>query len=374
MSRDRYRSAIFNAQVYANTGAGTYEKAVDMAVHDMLAAGLNCVVYSNGARHTLRDYASMAIRTANKRAYLMGAGEQRNRWGIHTVVVNNRRGGCRECAQYIGRVFIDDVYSGGTKADGDYPLLSDPIKNRLFHPNCKDSTSTYYEGITTLKPVTEEELREMDRREKLEQQQNYHEKQAERNDRLAKHSLDPDNRRKYAARATANREKAEEIEEKIEESIANSGEGGIIKAGGKITDSNYTQIEHYEEQAQRFYAARLKDDFDVQAISESTGFPFDDVLRIKNHIMREKHLFQDGTTRKFDADIDQALAWQRLMDNEARDTNLLLLNHELEELKYMQKFNCDYETAHAVATKKFDWQSAIELITDTDELKLRYLI
>lgn len=31
MSNDKYRKAIFNAQVYANTGAGTYEKAVDMA-------------------------------------------------------------------------------------------------------------------------------------------------------------------------------------------------------------------------------------------------------------------------------------------------------------------------------------------------------
>ena len=31
-SNDVYRQAIFNAQVYANTGAGTYEKAVDMAL------------------------------------------------------------------------------------------------------------------------------------------------------------------------------------------------------------------------------------------------------------------------------------------------------------------------------------------------------
>lgn len=39
MSNDKYRKAIFNAQVYANTGAGTYEKAVDMACKDMLNAG-----------------------------------------------------------------------------------------------------------------------------------------------------------------------------------------------------------------------------------------------------------------------------------------------------------------------------------------------
>lgn len=39
MSEDQYRKIIFNAQVYANTGAGTYEKAVDMASRDFLAAG-----------------------------------------------------------------------------------------------------------------------------------------------------------------------------------------------------------------------------------------------------------------------------------------------------------------------------------------------
>ena len=49
---DQYRQTIFNAQVYANTGAGTYQKAVDMATRDFLRAGLDCVEYSNGSRHT----------------------------------------------------------------------------------------------------------------------------------------------------------------------------------------------------------------------------------------------------------------------------------------------------------------------------------
>ena len=69
-ANDDYRKAIFDAQVYANSGAGTYEKAVDMATKDMLSRGLNCIEYANGARHTLSDYADMAIRTASKRAYL----------------------------------------------------------------------------------------------------------------------------------------------------------------------------------------------------------------------------------------------------------------------------------------------------------------
>ena len=43
MANDQYRKIIYNAQVYSNTGAGTYEKAVDMATKDMLSAGLKCV-------------------------------------------------------------------------------------------------------------------------------------------------------------------------------------------------------------------------------------------------------------------------------------------------------------------------------------------
>ena len=61
MSNDKYRKAIFNAQVAMNTGAVTYEKAVDIACKDMLNAGLNCVEYKNGARHTLSDYADILV-------------------------------------------------------------------------------------------------------------------------------------------------------------------------------------------------------------------------------------------------------------------------------------------------------------------------
>lgn len=229
MSNDKYRSAIFNAQVYANLGAGTYEKAVDMACRDMLRAGLNCVEYKNGARHTLSDYAEMAIRTANKRAYLRGEGEKRQEFGITTVVVNSRQGGCPDCAQYIERVFIDDVYSGGSAKDGKYPLLSEAISGGLFHPRCKDSTSTYYEGITTLKPATADEIDDMKRQEALEQQKSYYENQAKKCGRISKYSLDSDNKRAYAKRAEVWLGKAEETAEKLDETVAKSGESGIMK-------------------------------------------------------------------------------------------------------------------------------------------------
>ena len=254
MSNDKYRKAIYNAQVAMNTGAVTCEQAVDIACKDMLNAGLNCVEYKNGARHTLSDYADMAVKTANKRAYLRGEGEKRAEWGVSLVVVNSRQGGCPDCAKYIGKVFIDDVYSNGKKSDGNYPLLSTAIKNGLFHPRCKDSTSTYYEEITTLEPVTPEEEAEMDRRERLEEKQQYAERQAQRFDRRAEYSLDEDNKRIAQTRADEWHDRADRLEEKVNkaesnssENVAKSGKSGIIKEKSKkpitpITDKAISRI------------------------------------------------------------------------------------------------------------------------------------
>lgn len=195
---DDYRKAIFNAQVYANSGAGTYEKAVDMATKDMLSRGLNCVEYANGARHTLADYADMAIRTASKRAYLQGEGEKRQEWGITTVIMAKRGNPCPKCLPFVGKVLIDDVWSGGKKSDGPYPLMSKAIAAGLYHPRCKDSHTTYFPGISTADDTwTKEELKNIGQANKQETERQYASRQAEKYRRLAEYSLSPENQKQY---------------------------------------------------------------------------------------------------------------------------------------------------------------------------------
>lgn len=199
-ANDAYRKIIFNAQVYANTGAGTYEKAVDMATRDFLRSGIQCVVYKDGSQHSLSDYADMALRTASKRAYLQGEGERRQEWGISTVIVNKRGGACPKCARFCGKVFIDDVWSGGKAEDGNYPLLSSAIAAGLYHPRCKDAHSTYFPGLTEVdEPWTTVELKRLEGKERAEQRQQYAQRQAERYDRLARYSLDTENQERYAS-------------------------------------------------------------------------------------------------------------------------------------------------------------------------------
>ena len=147
MANDQYRQIIYKAEVYANTGAKTVQQAIDMATHDFLARGFNCIEYKNGSRHNIADYCDMAIRTANKRANLMGEGEMRKKLGNPLVYISKHGGACDKCSPWQGRVYIDDIWSGGKKEDGKYPLLSTAISGGLFHPRCQHGSSTYYEGI-----------------------------------------------------------------------------------------------------------------------------------------------------------------------------------------------------------------------------------
>ena len=136
MTDDVYRKTLFKAQMFYNTGAGSMWKCVDMATKDFLAAGYNCVEYKNGARVNIASYAEMALRTANKRANLMGQAMTREKWGIHTVKVNARGIACPMCLQWLDKVYIDDVYGGGTAEESalsGYPLLSEAVNNGLFH-------------------------------------------------------------------------------------------------------------------------------------------------------------------------------------------------------------------------------------------------
>lgn len=198
-ANDQYRSIIYSAQVYANTGAGTYQQAVDMAAKDFLSAGINCIEYSNGARHTMHDYASMVIRTATKRAKFVGEGEKRKEWGITTVIVNKRGNPCPKCLPFVGKIFIDDIWSGGKSTDGDYPLLSTAVNAGLYHPNCKDSHHTYFPGITSVddQKLTEEDIEDISEASSTDEKAGIAKRNYERYDRLEKNALDQENREKY---------------------------------------------------------------------------------------------------------------------------------------------------------------------------------
>lgn len=297
MTNDKYRSIIFNAQVYANSGAATYEKAVDMATKDFLSAGINCIEYKDGRRVPIDAYAEMALRTANKRAYLQGEGEMRKKWGIHTVILNKRVNACPKCAPFAGKVIVDDVWSGGTAQEATekgYLLMSECIAQGLYHPNCKDAHTTYFGGIfdeEENEEGTENEVKENESstRELLqqftpeeqeqniglynaEQRENYCKRQVQRFERLEEFSLDEGNRAVYSARRSEWKNRllqAKNTAAEIAKSVAISGGSGIIKEQSKkeisvITDKAINRvpcvsIAGYTEQQNKYIQQQHKE-------------------------------------------------------------------------------------------------------------------
>lgn len=243
-ANDQYRQIIFDAQMYANTGAATIEKAVDMATKDFLARGIDSIVYKNGSRHTIKDYADMYIRTAERRATLMGEGRKRQEWGESLVIINKRGDHpCPKCIDWVGKILIDDVYSGG-KPDGKHKLLSEAMAEGLYHPRCKDGHTTYIPGVTSIPdPVTQKEEKEAAKAEVEEQREQLAERQEEKFTRLAENSLDPENKRIYEARADrwheqstgmsvkTEKERIQELNKKTSETVLDNYETRRVQQG-----------------------------------------------------------------------------------------------------------------------------------------------
>lgn len=251
-ANDQYRKIIFQSQVAASSGAITYEKAVDMAASDFLKNGINCITYSNGAVHNIVSYADMAVRTASKRAYLMGEGQKRQEWGVSTVILNKRFNACPLCMPFEGKVLIDDVWSGGSSKDGPYPLMSSAMAAGLYHPNCKDKHSTYFEGISS-KPESRyyEEKPVIKERQLIENKLNHAKRQAKSYNRLAKNSLDAENQEVYRARATEWSGKVKGYREQL--NSFEEAHGLELKDVEKYTKEEYNYLEEdYSEALKKF--------------------------------------------------------------------------------------------------------------------------
>lgn len=148
-TNDIYRQIIAEASMYHQNGIMTGEQAIKKALKDFSDRGINSIEYKNGSRHRISDYTRMAIRTASTRANLMGEGELRKQIGVSTIQMSKHTTSCKLCKPWEGKILIDDVYSGGSPKDGDYPLLSDAMKKGLYHPSCRHGHSTYFPELHT---------------------------------------------------------------------------------------------------------------------------------------------------------------------------------------------------------------------------------
>lgn len=218
MSNDVYRSTVYKASQMASSGAKTLNQAIDMATRDFLNRGFNCIEYKDKRRVNIADYSDMAVRTATKRANLIGEGEFRKRLGNPLIYVSKHSTSCEKCSKWQGRVYIDDVWSGGTEQDGKYPLLSTAIEGGLYHNRCEHGQSTYFEGINE-EPEEIQEIQENEHiwNDEYTQELRRRQKQYER---LAIGSLVPENIEKYQNKAKGLQNQIEDVTISEEEQYA----------------------------------------------------------------------------------------------------------------------------------------------------------
>ena len=228
-TEDEYRKIIYKAEMALNSGMYTYDQSVDMATKDFLKAGINSVVYKNGARHTVQDYAKMVLRTNTKRAAIMAEGEMRTRLGIHTVYARWRGEACPKCLKYLGRIMVDDVYSVGTPDElvglpEDACMLSEAMAGGFLHPNCLDTIATYDPGLYKEFPESDPLKKDAEYKGlyELRVEKDRKERQSDVYQRMADNQLTESNKKMYAARAEEKREEAEGIERELKQQVKNA--------------------------------------------------------------------------------------------------------------------------------------------------------
>ncbi len=223
MVNDQYRQVIHKSAFFVGNGAFTEQQAAKMATNELtelkktelaidesnksfLAGGLNCIKYKNGRRVNIASYSQMAVRTANLRAQLMGEGDFRKSIGRTLVQATSHGGACPICQKWEKHIFIDDVYSGGTKEDGKYMLLSEAMAQGFLHPNCRHGLTTYYPELENIENESEEEYQnDLDY---INERMNYIERNIKKYGRLSLGSITPENVKLY------NGKEKEWIEEK----------------------------------------------------------------------------------------------------------------------------------------------------------------
>lgn len=245
-AEDIYRQTIFNAQVYAQSGAGTYQQAIDMATKDFIAKGIQSVEYRSKKDgrvvgvHSIREYSQMVVRTSTKRAAFVAEGDARNEWGVHTVIVDYRDEACPECMEWVGQVLIDDVYSGGSEQEAQetgYALLSEAMGAGLFHPNCQDTMSAWFPDVSkTPEKPSEAAQSRAEAREELEQVENQARAKEREYERLSEFSLDPENQAKYETKAQEWSARAKSVDTSYQTSVYNSAQshGTVAEALDKL--------------------------------------------------------------------------------------------------------------------------------------------
>ena len=148
--------------------------------------------------------------------------------------------------------------------------------------------------------------------------------------------------------------------------VFSEGKGRTLQSGGKFERGSVNWLLDREEQSNKYYEGIRKRKDDIEKIAKNTGWSYESINRIKNHVFYNSHTLQDGSIGILDADYDMAVAWQRLINGAFEERDILLLKHEYLESIVEKKYNITNKEAHEIVVKKHDWYGELEKIKGVD--------
>lgn len=316
---DVYRQTIFKAELQLSTGAISLYQAIDKATEEFLAKGLDCIVYKGGRHVNVATYAEMALRTAYQRAGFLGEGAKRDEYGNHLIVVSTHPNCCNLCFPWQGQILIDDVFSHPSQEymeqyKSKYKLLSSAIKAGLLHPNCRHTLATWFEGVSRLPKIYDED--EAQKIYEAEQKQRALENAIRKAKRQKAGATDEDNKKDAAKLRALRSELKKHLEknpqlkrnpyrEKTEPAVAKLGNGknnDPVESNGRFVETIDMKdvdkyIEKYENEIANYsieHAYIIHTNGRVMKYigdNQSVSFPKDD---LKGAIITHNHPIIDG--------------------------------------------------------------------------------
>jgi len=135
----------------------------------------------------------------------------------------------------------------------------------------------------------------------------------------------------------------------------------------ELENSDYASVDQLGDRlAEQIYDSIRFSKSDVRDISKNLGFKEKNIRVIKDHVFHNKHdldrLFplEPIEHRRFDADLQQALAWKRLESGTHTEKDIIWLKHEYAEHHHERVHKSGYSEAHDRAQKHFNgapWQN-----------------
>lgn len=377
------------------SGQMSLQEATRKTIRELAQKGIPAFVDKRGREWSPEAYVMMDMRSTLGNTARAAQDARCDQYGINLIEVSSHMGARPLCAAYQGRLFSRDDSKGVTTDGAGGKIYYTPLSETsygqpagLFGINCGHVQYPFVPGINFQRyfPYPKEEN---DRRYMQFQQQRAMERgirAAKRECMMLQETGDTEGLQKASLRLRNQREKYRAYcketglkqhndrtqvygydrskssktvwaERKAKSGLDNGSRSGIMNTG-VISGALNPYSKEAEKHAVQYYESVRHMTTDTQKISAATGISRDKIDKIKNHVFITEHDLLTGHKR-FDPSYDMAQSWQRLINGDFKEQDIVLLKHEYAELRYMEKGYSQNE-AHILASKKYNYAKYCE--------------